>query len=245
MPVLADRAGDENGGVPAVRLMIVDDHQVFAEALAACLGAFPSIDVVGTATTTQRAWAVLTQSSPDLMIVDIDLGNESGLDLVARVREERPEVRSLVVSCHDDAETVCAAVRAGAAGFASKSIEASTLVEAVHTVGRGASWIAPEMLRDVLDLLLAGPPTASPEEQAVARLSERELEVLTLMVAGCDRATIAKQLFLSPNTVRTHAQNMLGKLGVHSSLEAVGLALRAGIRPAVPTGSPPLEVRHG
>lgn len=215
-----------------VRLLIVDDHRVFLEALAACLDGRQGIEVVGTATSVERARALLRRDSPDVVLADVDLGGESGLELVAAVREEHPGVRSVVVTCHDDADTACASVRAGAAGFVSKAVETATLVDAIHTVARGAAWIAPDLLGEVLSRLLAGPPTATPEEQAVARLSEREREVLSLMVAGCDRATIAKHLYLSPNTVRTHAQNMLGKLGVHSSLEAVGLALRAGLRPA-------------
>jgi DNA-binding NarL/FixJ family response regulator len=212
--------------------MVVDDHPVFTEALAVVLGAEDDMVTVGTANHAHHLKLALHREAPDVLVIDVDLGSESGIDLLSEVDEHWPQTRTVVLTCHDDEETACAAIRAGATGFVSKSAAPEELVGAIRAASRGESWIPPKLLRPVLQRLQSsGEQVPTPEEEAFARLTAREREVLGLMVAGLDRATIAKELFVSPNTVRTHAQNLLAKLGAHSSLEAVAIALRLGLRP--------------
>lgn len=217
-------------GDVAVRVLFVDDHRVFVDAVSAVLEAAGDIEVVRRATTMAEAEALAASVRPDVVIVDVDLGREDGLLLTQRLRAEHPEIRVVVLTCHEDAATACAAVRAGASAFVPKVAAVQDLVQAIRGVQRGESWIPPSLLTAVLRALQAPAREKSPEEQAIALLSAREQEVLALLAAGCDRATIARRLFVSQNTVRTHVQKVLAKLGVHSSLEAVGIALRAGLR---------------
>lgn len=224
--------GATPGDHQRVRVLIVDDHLAFAEAIAVVLDAEPDIEVTDRVTSAAAAELAARRSDPDVVLLDVDLGASDGLDAISRLREVSGRLQVLVVSCSDDVGTVCAAVRAGSSGFVTKDCPPSELVAAVRSVHRGESSIPPRLLTGVLQSLQAAPGQATPEEQRLARLSRREREVLSLMVGGLDRAAIARELYLSANTVRTHAQNVLGKLELHSSLEAVSLALRAGMRPA-------------
>ena len=222
----------EGNPVTPLRVMVVDDHRVFADALSVCLDAEPDLQVVASPATVEEAEAVADAHELDVAVVDVDLGRSDGIELTQRLRALRPGLRVVILTCHDDGATAAAAVRVGASAFVTKEAAGEELVEAIRAVHRGESLIPPRLLTEVLRDLQAGEdhPTTW-EEQAVARLSAREREVLTLMIAGHDRAAIARRLFLSPNTIRTHTQNVLAKLGVHSSLEAVGIGLRAGLRP--------------
>ena len=197
------------------RLLLVDDHRVFAGALAHRLGTEPDLEVVAVATTAAEAEALVASLLPDLAVVDGELVGDDGLALAAHLSglERGPVV---VVTSHPDARTAAAAVRAGATGFVAQDAPVDALLLAIRAA-------------------LAGDrPSSPPDADPVARLTVREREVLGLMVAGLDRAAIGARLFLSPNTVRTHVQNVLRKLEVHSSIEAVGLALRLGLRPPGP-----------
>src|SRR5919197_1179839 len=129
------------------------------------------------------------------------------------------------------------AVRAGASAWVIKDASFDELAGAIRGALRGESWIPPRLLTGVLSQMQGTQKEADEFEQRLARLTDREHEVLRCMVAGLGRASIARQLFLSKNTIRTHMQNILAKLEVHSSLEAVALALRAGIRGSRPAAA--------
>lgn len=214
----------------AVRVLLVDDHLVFAEALSVRLGAEPDIEVVGLAATAHQAESVAQLPALDVAVVDIDLGATDGIDLIRWLGAHCPRVGIVVLTGHDDGHTASAALRAGASGFVAKGAAVEELVDAVQAVHRGQTWVRSRLLIDVLRDSQAG-SSGSRQEEALSRLSAREREVLALMVSGNDRAAIARRLFLSPNTVRTHTQRILAKLDAHSSVEAVGIALAAGLRP--------------
>ena len=219
--------------VTPVRVLFVDDHPVFVDAVTAVLRSKPDIEVVGSATNAAQAEAAVRSLGPDVIVVDVDLGATNGIELTQGLRHAHPEARVMVLTCHEDGETACAAVRAGASAYVTKDVAVEQLVEAIRGVNRGESWIPPRLLTDVLEGLRENPRQMTKEEQALARLSEREREVLAHLLAGHDRTSIARLLYLSPNTIRTHVQNVLAKLEVHSSLEAVGIAHRGGLRAPV------------
>jgi DNA-binding NarL/FixJ family response regulator len=219
--------------VSPARILLVDDHRVFLDALAAILNAEPDLQVVGMATSAAQAEAIADVQNPELILLDVDLGTTDGIQLAQKLREDHPQARVAILTCHEDAETACAAVRAGASAVMSKGLAVEDLLRVVRGVHRGESWIPPRTLTDVLRSLLSDPNQLSPEEEKVASLSDREREVLACLVAGHDKAHIARQLYVSPNTVRTHVRNVLKKLGAHSSLEAVAVAYRAGLRATV------------
>ncbi|MGH7540618.1 MAG: LuxR C-terminal-related transcriptional regulator [Gemmatimonadota bacterium] len=220
----------------SARVLVVGDHPVFAEALAVLLETHEDIEVVGTAGRVGEAIERARELKPDIAVVDVLLGNASALGLTARLTEEL-RTRVVVVSCGDDPETAASAIRAGASAFVPKGSSSQELLEALRGALRGHTWIAPNLLTGVLQELTGDAPPPQPEERRVASLSPRERDVLGYLVAGMTRAQIAEELRLSVNTVRSHAQRMLTKLNVHSTLEAAALGRRAGVTP------PPQETR--
>lgn len=219
--------------VGPARLLLVDDHRAFAGALAHRLGAEPDLEVVGVAATAAEAGALAGALRPDLAVVDVELGTDDGLVLVARLAALDRAPAVVVVTCHVDASTATEAVRAGATGFVAKDAPVDELLVAIRAALAGESRLPGHLLGGVLRLLQGDGPPSRPEA-GLGGLTVREREVLALLVAGLDRSAIGARLFLSPNTVRTHVQNVLRKLEVHSSIEAVGLALRHGVRPPPP-----------
>ncbi|MFD4987065.1 LuxR C-terminal-related transcriptional regulator [Streptomyces sp. NPDC058374] len=248
-----------------VRILVVDDHRIFAESLAAALTAEPDVDVsaAGSGPAALRCLERGTaEGRPyDVLLVDADLGAGrparpgelrevpdgtpvDGIALVAGVRAVQPGVRTVVLAERDDPRRAALALQAGAVGWVAKECSLSRLLTVVRGVLRDETHLPPALLTGVLRELTAARKHRSDSERLVEALTPREREVLRCMVAGLGRKAVAERLFLSPHTVRTHMQNVLGKLGVHSTLAAVALARRAGVGPA-DLGSPPNGVRVG
>lgn len=212
-----------------IRVLIVDDQALFAEALAARLAAEPDFDVLPVAHDIRRATALVATESPQVVVLDLVLGEESGLDALDVLRRGYPGVRVVVLSGVTDIDPMVTALRRGAVAWLPKT-ESADLVSAVirDAAGRGG-WIPPAVLGEVLRRLLAA---GGPDADDLAELTPREREVLRCMVDGLTRPEIAARLGLSANTVRTHTQNLLSKLDAHSALEAITVAMRAGMRPS-------------
>jgi two-component system NarL family response regulator len=220
----------------AIRLFLVDAHKVFTDALAARLAAEEDFVVTGHAASPEAALRAMAGAAPDVVIVDVALGASGeqvalGVPFIEDIRLAHPEVRVVVVTGHDDAPAALAAVRAGASAFLPKSAPVEELARVVRGVLEGETHIPPRLLTFVLDAL-ERPPAEQEWKVRLARLTARERDVLEQMVAGVDQTTAARRLFLSLNTVRTHTKHILAKLEVHSTLEAVSIALRGGMRPS-------------
>jgi len=227
-----------------MRVLIVDDHRVFAEAIATRLDAEADITVVGTVSDGREAVAAAASLRPDLVLMDVELQSEDGIEVAARILQLYPELEIVVVSCLSDPARVRDAVIAGALGWVTKEAPPEELLAAMRGAARGESWIPPAILTGVFKELLAARREASEDEELLSRLTPRERHVLECMADGLDRGAIAERLFLSTNTVRTHVQNILTKLKVHSSLEAVALALRVRSATPVPAGSASITRLH-
>ncbi|MCY0936033.1 response regulator transcription factor [Streptomyces sp. H34-S4] len=242
-----------------IRVLVVDDHRIFAESLAAALAAEPDVDVsaAGSGPAALRCLerAVAEGRRFDVMLVDSDLAAvptgvpaqrepgpvppaADGIALVAGVRVSHPGVRTVVLAERDDPRRAAQALQAGASGWVAKDCSLSRLLVVIRGVLREETHLPPALLTGVLRELTAARKHRTDSEQLVESLTPREHEVLRCMVAGLGRKDVAARLFLSPHTVRTHMQNVLGKLGVHSTLAAVALARRAGVRPADLPGLP-------
>lgn len=243
-----------------IRVLVVDDHRIFAESLAAALAAEPDVDVsaAGSGPAASRCLerAAAEGRRFDVLLVDADLGAAAGaavpaqreagaapppsasdgIALVAGVRVAHPGVRTVVLAERDDPRRAALALQAGASGWVAKDCSLSRLLAVVRGVLREETHLPPALLTGVLRELTAARKHRSDSERLVESLTPREHEVLRCMVAGLGRKDVAARLFLSPHTVRTHMQNVLGKLGVHSTLAAVALARRAGVRPAELSG---------
>ncbi|MEV6649322.1 response regulator transcription factor [Streptomyces sp. NPDC051219] len=234
-----------------IRVLVVDDHRIFAESLAAALAAEPDVDVsaAGSGPAALRCLdrAVAEGRRFDVLLVDADLGCSAGthvvpdassedgvvdgISLVAGVRAAQPAVRTVVLAERDDPRRAALALQAGACGWVAKDCSLSRLLAVIRGVLREETHLPPALLTGVLRELTAARKHRTESERLVESLTPREREVLRCMVAGLNRKDVAARLFLSPHTVRTHMQNVLGKLGVHSTLAAVALARRAGVRP--------------
>ncbi|WP_415952770.1 LuxR C-terminal-related transcriptional regulator [Streptomyces sp. KLOTTS4A1] len=239
-----------------IRVLVVDDHRIFAESLAAALAAEPDVDVtaVGSGPAALRGLERAAGEGRrfDVLLVDADLGSGvpdprlpphdgaepgaegfvDGISLVAGVRSSQPAVRTVVLAEKDDPRRAALALQAGACGWVAKDCSLSRLLTVIRGVLRDETHLPPALLTGVLRELTAARKHRTESERLVESLTPREREVLRCMVAGLGRKAVAERLFLSPHTVRTHMQNVLGKLGVHSTLAAVALARRAGVGPA-------------
>ncbi|GGT34696.1 response regulator transcription factor [Streptomyces purpureus] len=240
-----------------IRVLVVDDHRIFAESLAAALAAEPDVDV-SAAGSGPAALRCLERAAAegrrfDVMLVDADLGAGAapavarpvpdgpdplvdGISLVTGVRSGQPAVRMVVLAEKDDPRRAALALQAGASGWVAKDCSLQRLLTVIRGVLRDETHLPPALLTGVLRELTAARKHRTESEQLVESLTPREREVLRCMVAGLGRKAVAERLFLSPHTVRTHMQNVLGKLGVHSTLAAVALARRAGVGPAESAG---------
>ncbi|MDI3403499.1 LuxR C-terminal-related transcriptional regulator [Streptomyces cavernicola] len=251
-----------------IRVLVVDDHRIFAESLAAALAAEPDVDVAAAGSGPAALRCLergLAEGRPfDVLLVDADLGGLAlpgmrtappragahagqgeataeapvdGISLVAGVRSAHPAVRTVVLAEKDDPRRAAHALQAGASGWVAKESSLSRLLTVVRGVLRDETHLPPALLTGVLRELTAARKHRTESERLVESLTPREREVLRCMVAGLGRKAVAERLFLSPHTVRTHMQNVLGKLGVHSTLAAVALARRAGVAPVEPEKS--------
>ena len=208
-----------------IRVAIVDDHPVFAEALGALLDAEPTLSVVATATTLESAHHMLDQNRVDVLLLDLDIAGDNGLRLV--VESGHDDVRFVVVTALEDPEVVFEAIRHGVTGWVPKEVGVAELVRVIVGVHAGETRVPPRLLTDLLRLLRGIDTESERSRRLVSTLSPREREVLRCMMAGLSRDAIAKTLQLSPNTVRTHAQHILHKLHVHTSLGAAAIARSA------------------
>lgn len=213
---------------PVITVLIVDDHRMFAQSLQALLGSEPDLQVLGTATTLAAARAVVATEPVDVVLLDLRLPDGSGIDGVRALRSLSPTSRVVVLTAHAADDTLLDAVAAGAAGYLTKDLDAAELVAAIHAAATGETLVPPSVLQRLLPRLSAAQP-------ATAELTAREREILALFVEGLTNAEIAERLGVSVHTVRNHVQNLLAKLGAHSKLEALAIALRRGLV-GTPTG---------
>ncbi len=206
-----------------ISVLVVDDHPVFADALGARLAAERGIDPVYRAYTSAEALRRLRHTRVDVAVVDYLLDDDTGSALARRVRDESPDTAVIMLSGVDSVDAVVDALAAGAKGWLPKTVEIAHLVKVVRRARLGEMWLDPAMLARVVPVLLDRGSQVDP----LVGLTGREREVLEAVGEALSRREIADRLGISENTVRTHLQNVLAKLGVHSSVEAVALLLRS------------------
>lgn len=225
-----DTEGPQSSSGDPIRVFLVDDHELFLDALARRLEVEPALHLVGRETSAVDARRTLAHVQADVLIVDAQLDNENGIELVAHALHDHLVPAAVVVTAHDNVEVAAQAVRAGARGFVSKLDHIDELVDTVAAVHQGETRLPNRLLAGILGEL----QRASREDDELLRrldmLTDREREVLAMLASGADRQAIARSLFISAHTVRTHVQRILTKLNVHSQLEAVSVALRAGLQ---------------
>jgi DNA-binding NarL/FixJ family response regulator len=211
------------------RILVVDDHEVFVDALAVCLGDFDDVVVAGTATSLESGMRLLERTAYDVMVLDLDLAGEDGLLVAREALRLDPAAGVVVTTGFDASDRIIEAVQLGVRGWVTKTVTPEELVDAVRGVARGETRIPADLLAGVLVSLSREQRAPLEQVQGLRDLTTRELEVLGCLVEGMSRTEIGELLHVSPNTVRTHVQSILHKLKVHSALAAVAIARRAGV----------------
>ena len=214
-----------------VSLLLCDDHKVLTDALATVVGLDDGLMLVAPPVhTAEEAIRLAEEHLPDVVLMDIVFrgGGMSGIEATRKIKEASPSTNVVIMTAHDDDRLLVEAVEAGASGFLSKDEAAGDLLSAAKSAADGEVLIDPA----TLTRLLAQVSREREEERGARRLlgdlTDREREILGLLAKGMRNDDIAKELFISPQTVQTHVRNILGKLRVHSKLEAVAFAVRHG-----------------
>ena len=211
------------------RVVLVDDHEMVLHGLTALLEQHADrVEVVGRATTADEALAVVARESPDVVLSDVRLGRDSGLDLCRRIVAQQPGAKVVFLTVYDDEHYLYQALRAGAAGYVLKRVGGAELVEHLDRVAEGDV---------VIDPTLAGRVAASAARLQAGEfwpgahlgLTQRESEVLSLLVAGYSNKAVAAELVVSEDTVKTHVRGLYRKLDVSDRGGAVAVALREGL----------------
>jgi DNA-binding NarL/FixJ family response regulator len=212
-----------------IKVLIADEHSLFRQAVRSALETEHDLTVVAEAADGLEAVEAAGMFAPDIALIDTDLPKCNGIDATRTVRERVPGCKVLVLSNHQDGAALFNAMQAGASGYLTKAIPLAKLIEAARAVLRGETIVPPAMLGDLLSQLVQTKEQQNDVIRRLSRLTRREREVLALLVEGADNDVVAQRLVISPETARTHIQNILGKLDVHSRLEALALVLRNNI----------------
>lgn len=208
-----------------IKILIAEDHRVVGEALATMLSFSEGMVVVGTAVSGEEAVELTETTRPDVVLMDVALEGLNGIEATRRIRRKFVSTRVLVLSMHDDQDTVGEAVAAGASGFLPKNVSRAELVAAVRAVAEGAGFLHPSVTRPFLDRM----GRLVTKEQSKQHLTEREQVVLQELALGKSTKQISETLVVSEETVKSHLARIYRKLGVSDRVQAVALALRRGL----------------
>lgn len=216
--------------VSLIRVLLAEDHNVVREGLRLLLDAQTDIEVVGEATSGREAVVLAADVCPDVAVLDISMAELDGLQAASQIKTQCAETRILILTMHESDTYFFRALEAGASGYVLKKAASDELTNAVRAVARGEAFFYPPMARKLLDRYLqtgtaqlpAGPP-------GYEELSDREREVMFLLVRGLTNQQIADELVISPSTVQTHRTNILQKLELETTIDLVRYAIRHGL----------------
>ncbi len=219
----------------SIRLLVVDDHNLFRRGLIALLGQDGRFSVVGEAGDAGEAQRAAARLQPDMILLDNHLPGVKGVDAVAGLKEVAPMARVLMLTVSEDQDDLAAGLRAGADGYLLKTIDTLELADSVARAAEGDTVISPEMMGKLVGLLRSTPPPAAvaapvviPEDDPIHNLSPREGEILRLVAHGTSNKLIARELDIAETTVKIHVQNLLRKLGLSNRVHAAVYATERG-----------------
>jgi DNA-binding NarL/FixJ family response regulator len=212
-----------------IRVLLVDDHPLFRAGVRHRLSEYdPDLVVVGEAGSSGQAQEMVALLSPDVVLMDIAMGDENGIEATRSIKRMAPDVAVIILSLYDDVQYIEAAIEAGAAGYFLKTVQGPDLAAAIRSAHNGDTVMSPEIASQVFRRLL--PRLSGADQPASAqRLSERESEVLALVARGAANREIARSMRLSVRTVEAHLRSIFSKLSVASRTEAVVFAVKAGL----------------
>jgi len=212
-----------------IKIVIVDDHALFREGLASILRLEPDIEVSGLAGSVQEAVEVARTLKPDIILMDFTLPDGNGADATYLVLKEHPDCKIIFLTMSDSDENLFAAIRSGAKGYLVKNMSPSKLVTTIRSVQQGESALSRSMTLRLMEELSRTKELVRLGDAALAHLTRRELDVLEELTSGKTNKEIAKQLFISENTVKYHVHSLLDKLNLPSRRAAAAFAREHGI----------------
>jgi two-component system NarL family response regulator len=214
-------------GENPIRVLIVDDHALFRRGLEMVLAAEPDIEVVGEAGDGAEAVRMASDLAPDIVLMDVQMPRGGGIDATSAIKQTVPSAKIVMLTVSDEEEDLYGAIKAGAMGYLLKEISIDEVADDIRSVYNGQSLISPSMASKLLSEFASMIKNKDDRPQLpTPRLTDREMEVLRLVAKGLNNRDIAKQLFISENTVKNHIRNILEKLQLHSRMEAVVYAVR-------------------
>ena len=223
-------ATEDEGSVTkkeSITVVIADDHALFRRGLTMVLESEPDIDVVGEANDGHEVVDMAQKTMPDLVLMDVRMPGRGGIDAAQAIKDAVPHTKILMLTISDEEEDLYDAIKAGASGYLLKEISIEEVADSIRQVHAGQSLISPSMASKLLTEFAAMARKDEEKQQMpTPRLTDREMEVLTLVAQGLNNRDIAKELFISENTVKNHVRNILEKLHLHSRMEAVVYAVR-------------------
>jgi len=211
-----------------IRVLIVDDHTLVRDGIRALLALVADIEVVGEASNGKEALGKMKQLAPDVVLMDLAMPVMSGLDATRRIRREFPGTRVLALTQYDDSEYVIPVIEAGASGFVTKMAAFSELASAIQVVYNGGSYLSPSAAA-VLVEECQQKTTIEEGKDPYQRLTDREKEVLKLVVEGHTVREIADMLFVSPKTVEWYKTSLMNKLNIHNKTDLIKFAIRKAL----------------
>jgi two-component system response regulator DevR len=208
----------------AVRVFLLDDHEIVRRGVKELLEAEGDLEVVGEAGTAAEALARIPPTRPDVAVLDVRLPDGDGVEVCREIRSAHPEIQCLMLTSFADDEALFQAIMAGASGYVLKQIKGADVVEAVRRVADGQSLLDPSVTSRVLERLHADPE----EDELLARLSPQERNILRLIADGLTNRQIAARVHLAEKTVKNYVSNLLAKLGMERRTQAAVYAARLG-----------------
>jgi two-component system NarL family response regulator len=218
---------NEGQSSDVIRVIVADDHALFRRGLEMVLESEPDIEVVAEANDGNEVVKLAIEHMPDLVLMDVRMPGRGGIDAAQAIKDQVPHSKILMLTISDEEEDLYDAIKAGASGYLLKEISIEEVADAIRSVHAGQSLISPSMASKLLTEFAAMARKDEEKQQMpTPRLTEREMEVLQLVAQGMNNRDIAKELFISENTVKNHVRNILEKLHLHSRMEAVVYAVR-------------------
>jgi DNA-binding NarL/FixJ family response regulator len=213
-----------------IRVVLADDQTLVREGLCLMLGLAEGIEVVGVAADGEQAVAAVLAHAPDVALLDLRMPRVDGVEATRRITEHAPDVQIVVLTTYADDSSVMSALRAGARGYLTKDASSEEIQGTIRDAACGRTRLDPAVQQRLVELVTGGSATQTgPAAPVGAPLTERETEVLRLMADSLPNRAIARRLFVTEATVKTHVNNIFGKLGVGDRAAAVAWAFRSGI----------------